>query len=328
MDIMKRVPIPTPFGVGRVNCYLFPENELTVLDPGPATEEAYEELEQSLARIGRGIDEIDRVLITHPHMDHFGVVGRIVEESSARIFAHTDAVKRLSDPIGYFKKEQAYFRPFLLSMGMPGDTVDTVLELPEPYTTYQDPVAVTDELADGDIIDVGINLECVSTPGHAPGSHCFLAASEDAMFTGDHVLSDITPNPLLTLVPGSDDERTRSLPTYLESLRKVLELEEVAVKETVGQGGHGEPIQNLHDRVQETIAHHQDRKERIADLVAEHEPTTAYRIMKEMFPSLPATEMFPGMSEVIGHLDLLEDENRIVIDETDRMNLYETSEQY
>ncbi|MFC4540376.1 MBL fold metallo-hydrolase [Halosolutus amylolyticus] len=321
MDFMEQAPIPTPFGVGRVNCYLFPENDLTVLDPGPATKEAYEELGRSLDRIGCSIDDIDRVLITHPHIDHFGLAGRIVEESGARVFAHKDAADRLSDPIGYFAQEQEYFRPFLLSMGMPADTVDTVLELPEPYVDYQKPVTVTHELTDGDSIDVGVDLECISTPGHAPGSLCFLATSEDAMFTGDHVLSDITPNPLLTLAPDSDT-RTRSLPTYLESLRYVLE-----ISATVGYGGHGDQIPTLHDRVQETIAHHQERKERIADLVAESQPTTAYQIMKEMFPDLPATEMFPGMSEVIGHLDLLEDENRVVISEVDDVTRYELDTQ-
>jgi glyoxylase-like metal-dependent hydrolase (beta-lactamase superfamily II) len=322
MDAIERVPISTPFGVGPVNCYLILKNGLTVIDPGPATTEAYEELNRSLAGIDRSIDDIDRILITHPHMDHFGLVDQLVEESGASVFSHEDAVGRLSDPIGHFETERAYFRPFLLSMGMPTDTVETVLELPEPYTDYQDPVTVTHQIADGDVIDVGIDLECISTPGHTPGSICYLAASEDIMFTGDHVLPDITPNPLLTLVPGSDDERTRSLPTYLESLRKILEREGA-----VGYGGHGEPILALQDRARETIAHHQDRKERIFDLIADREPTTAYRIMTEMFPNLPATEMFSGMSEEICHFDLLEDENRVVISERDGVKRYEVDTQ-
>ncbi|WP_319004380.1 MBL fold metallo-hydrolase [Natrinema amylolyticum] len=318
MENMERIPIPTPFGVGRVNCYVFTGNGLTVLDPGPATQEAYEELTGALARLGYRIADIERVLITHPHMDHFGLAQRLVEESGAAVLAHEDAVSHLSDPIGYFEREQEYFRPFLISMGMPTEIVETVLELPEPYTEYQAPVTVTREVTAGDGIDVGVDLACVSTPGHAPGSLCYLAAADDVIFTGDHVLPDITPNPLLTLAPGSDNERTRSLPTYLESLRQVLDIDV-----TVGYGGHGDPIPALQERARATIAHHHDRKERIADLVADSEPTTAYQIMKDMFPDLPATEMFPGMSEVIGHLDLLEDENQVVHSETDGIIKYE-----
>ena len=317
MDVIERIQIPTPFSVGRVNCYAIPGNCLTVLDPGPATQEAEEELARSLTHLGYSLSDIEHILITHPHMDHFGLAQQIVEQSGAHVFAHSDAVDRLSDPIGYFKREQKYFRPFLLSMGMPTKTVDTVLELPESYTKYQSPVAVNRELDGDEILDVGIDLTCVSTPGHSTGSLCYLAASEDVIFTGDHVLPSITPNPLLTLAPGSNDERTRSLPTYIESLQKVLELDA-----TVGYGGHGDPIQSLHDRVRTTITHHENRKERIAGLIGDREPVTAYQIMNEMFPDLPATEMFSGMSEVIGHFDLLEDEARVEITEIDGMKHY------
>jgi len=250
-------------------------------------------------------------------MDHFGLAGRIVEESGAGVLAHGDAVERLADPAGYFQREREFFHPFLVSMGVPRDTVGTVLSLPESFMEYQEPVSVTDELADGDAIDVGVELDCISTPGHAPGSLCYLAAAEDVIFTGDHVLTDVTPNPLLTLVPGSDTERTRSLPTYLDSLRKILDVEA-----TVGYGGHGDPIPAVHERIRETLSHHDDRKERIATIVARDEPTTAYEVMKDMFPGLPATELFSGMSEVIGHLDLLEDEDRVLLTETEGVKRY------
>jgi glyoxylase-like metal-dependent hydrolase (beta-lactamase superfamily II) len=308
METVERVAIPTPFDVGRVNCYLFPNNGLTILDPGPATETAYEALVTHLNQMGHRIADIERVLITHPHMDHCGLARRLTEESGASVLAHTDAANRLADPVAYFSREQAFFGPFLVAMGLPAEMVDTVVQLPEPYTDFREPVTVDRELAEGDVVDVDLDLTCVHTPGHAPGSLCYAASSADIVFTGDHVLSDITPNPLLTLAPGTDDERTRSLPVYLESLRKIRSLDV-----TGGYGGHRAPIQNLHKRVQETIDHHQDRKETIADMIASNEPTTAYDIMHELFPDLPVTEMFPGMSEVIGHLDLLEDENRVKI---------------
>lgn len=318
MDVGSRCSIPTPFTVGRVNCYLFSENGLTLMDPGPATQEAYDELVTCLANHNYSIADVERILITHPHMDHFGIARRIVDQSGARVEAHGDVTDWLSDPIAYFEREQAFFRPFLVSMGMPREMVETVVELPEPYTDYQDPIDVDNELAEGDVVDVGVDLECVHTPGHAPGSLCFVAASADAMFTGDHVLPAITPNPLLTLVPGTDDERTRSLPAYVESLRKVS-----SVDATVGYGGHGEPIKNVQARVQETLDHHQRRKERIADFVDSTGPTTAYQVMHHLFPDLPVTEMFSGMSEVIGHLDLLEDEQRVEIGDREGVRQYE-----
>lgn len=316
MDIATRLEIPTPFDVGRVNCYVFEHDGLTLLDPGPATEVAYEELSTRLAGLGHRIEDVDRVLISHPHMDHFGLADRIATESGARVVAHADAVERLADPQAFFEREQRFFRPYLRSMGLPEQYVDTVVGIPEQYTEFQQPVDVDHGLVEGDSVDAGVRLEVLDTPGHAPASLCFMAPTEDVVFTGDHVLAEISPNPLLTLVPGTDDRRTRSLPDYVASLRKLA-----ALDISRGYGGHRGPISNLGARITEIDDHHQARKERIAGLLDDG-PTTAYRLMGELFPDLPATEMFPGMSEIIGHLDLLEDEGRVDITEADGVRQY------
>ncbi|WP_255198530.1 MBL fold metallo-hydrolase [Halorarius litoreus] len=317
MDDVHRLEIPTPFDVGRVNCYVFTGDGLTLLDPGPATGAAYDELTAGLDGLGFDVADVDRVLVTHPHMDHFGLANRVVEASGARAVAHRDATRALADPSGHFADEQVFFRPFLRAMGVPERVGETAVTLPEAYTDYQEPLAVDRELADGDTVDVGVDLTAVHTPGHAPGSVCFVAASEPVAFTGDHVLEHISPNPLLTLVPGTDDERTRSLPLYVDSLERLRE-----VDATVGHSGHGDPVDDLEDRIGEILAHHHDRKDDIAAMIDERGSATAYDLMQEMFPDLPATEVFPGMSEIIGHLDLLEDEGRVDITETDGVRRY------
>lgn len=202
-------------------------------------------------------------------------------------------------------------------MGVPEQIVDTVLELPEPYAEFRDPVTVDRELADGDIVDAVAEMETVHTPGHAPGSLCFITRSDVVAFTGDHVLRDVSPNPLLTLAPDTPIQRTRSLPTYLESLRKLR-----AVDVQAGYPGHGESIPNPRSRIDEILTYHDDRKESIADMLAEMGPTTAYRLVQELFPDLPVTGMFAGMSEIIGHFDLLEDEERIAIVDEDGVKQY------
>ena len=266
--------------------------------------------------MGQDVADVERVLITHPHMDHFGLAARVRRESGAAVVAHEDAVAPLADPDGHLAREQAFFRPFLRTMGVPEELVDTVVDLPGPYAEFREPVEVDRRLQDGDVVDVGgvddcgrLELEAVHTPGHAPGSVCFVAATEDVAFTGDHVMLEVSPNPLLTLEPGNDDERTRSLPAYVESLDRIRE-----VGASVGHAGHRDRIDDLPGRATEIADHHHERKERIAGLVGDAGSdggTTAYGIMKELFPDLPVTEMFPGMSEVIGHLDLLEDEGRV-----------------
>jgi glyoxylase-like metal-dependent hydrolase (beta-lactamase superfamily II) len=317
MDDVHRFKIPTPFSVGRVNCYCFTGDGLTLLDPGPATQPAYDALAAGLHDRGYNIRDVDRVLITHPHMDHFGLGNQTVEEADARAVAHADATQRLEAPLAHFDREQAVFEPFLHQMGVPDEIAETAVTLPEAYVDYQEPITIDRELTDGDTVDVGVDLEAVHTPGHAPGSVCFIPETAAIAFTGDHVLQHITPNPLLTIAPGTEAERTRSLPTYLDALETLR-----GVDADTGYAGHGETIRDLAGRIQETLAHHHDRKAHIADLVGAHGPVTAYELMQELFPDLPATEVFAGMSEVIGHLDLLEDDNQVAITKADGVRQY------
>lgn len=317
MHGVHKIQIPTPFNIGPVNCYAFVEDGLTLLDPGPATEAAYSELAAGLNTNGFNVEDVDQILITHPHMDHFGLASRIVKESGARTVAHHNATVRLSDPTYHLKREQAVFEPTLLQMGVPEQIAKRAIKLPEAYTDFQPPLEIDNELTEGDTVDAGTELTVLQTPGHAPGSVCFIAQSNNVAFTGDHVLQYISPNPLLTIIPGTEAKRTRSLPTYLASLNR---LQEVDVG--VGYAGHGERISDLNNRISDIVDHHHSRKERIAELVTKMCPVTPYDIMQKMFPDLPAKEVFAGMSEVIGHLDLLEDEGRVEIAEIEDIKYY------
>lgn len=317
MDSVECIPIPTPFGIGRVNCYALTGDDLTLLDPGPKTDEAYAELESRLDELGYAVADADRIIVTHSHLDHYGLANRIADESGADVLAHEHAVGPLSDPDAQFAREQAFFRPFLVEMGVPTALVDTVVELPEPFTDFREAVTVDRELREGDVVDVGAELTVVHTPGHTPDSICLVAAAEATAFTGDHVMLEVSPNPLLTLRPGTDDERTRSLPAYLDSLEKVRDPVTM-----VGHAGHRDQIPDVGERAGDIVEHHHERKEDIADMIAEDGEATAYRLMKRLFPDLPVTEMFPGMSEVVGHLDLLEDEDRVETTERDGVRRY------
>jgi glyoxylase-like metal-dependent hydrolase (beta-lactamase superfamily II) len=307
MDGLTTIEIPTPFGVGTVNCYAIDAGELTLIDPGPSFVEATEALETGLDEIGYAIADVDNVLITHGHMDHFGLAGRIRSESGARVMLHEIAVPKVTNPDEYYRDERDYFTPFFKAHGVPGEIAEAVTKVPEPFTRFHAPTEVDVPLADGDAIDVGISLECIETPGHSKDGIAFHWTDEGALFTGDHVLDHITPNPTLQMPREEGGPRPRSLVEYLDSIRALQSLDV-----DVGYPGHGVPITDLETRLGEVLDHHHDRKEEFLAFV-EREPTSAYDIMKAYFENLPLTEYFLGLSEVIGHMDLLEAEGRVEV---------------
>ncbi|MFW6153433.1 MAG: hypothetical protein ACOC42_03650, partial [Halobacteriota archaeon] len=126
----------------------------------------------------------------------------------------------------------------------------------------------------------------------------------DHAIVGDHVLDPITPNPFLQapLEPGGD--RPRMLPAYNRSLDRLAERGFASLLP-----GHDEPIDRPTHRIEQLRRFHEHRSDRTAEVV--DEPVTAAQVMRELFGDLPVTEQFAGMSEAMGHLDVLEARGRV-----------------
>jgi glyoxylase-like metal-dependent hydrolase (beta-lactamase superfamily II) len=84
---IHRLAIPTPFQVGRVNAYLIEDSPLTLLDSGPNSAKAMDELEQALARHGHAVEDLELLIVTHQHIDHFGLASVLARRSGAEVAA-------------------------------------------------------------------------------------------------------------------------------------------------------------------------------------------------------------------------------------------------
>ncbi|MFL6113943.1 MAG: MBL fold metallo-hydrolase, partial [Catenulispora sp.] len=89
---VHRLAIPTPFAVGRVNTYLIEDDPLTLVDSGPNSGRALDELQMRLRDRGHSIDDIGLILVTHQHIDHIGLVDIVAAHSKAEVAAIEQAV--------------------------------------------------------------------------------------------------------------------------------------------------------------------------------------------------------------------------------------------
>ena len=85
--MIRTLSIPTPFMVGRVNCSLIEDDPLTLVDVGPNSGKALDELERALDDLGHRIEDLQRIVITHQHIDHLGLVGILARRSEAEVCA-------------------------------------------------------------------------------------------------------------------------------------------------------------------------------------------------------------------------------------------------
>lgn len=302
----KPIVLPTPFPVGPVNVYLLDGRSPTLVDAGPDTSEAKEALLAGIEAHGRQLSEIHQVVITHSHPDHYGLAAWVAAESGALVISHPYCAARLSGERSPSYQNIA-LAAILLAAGVPAAELERMRQDMNHTSNFGRPVNVDHMVQDGDTLELGDGIwEVLHTPGHARGHLCLFHRPSGQLLSGDHLLAEISSNPILEAAWPGESARPRSLVDYIGALQKVAALEV-----TVAWPGHGDPIRDLPGLVARRIAFHRRRADEIADLLSAR-PRSAYQISQALFPNLRGIQLFLGVSEVIGHLDILEEEKRIV----------------
>jgi glyoxylase-like metal-dependent hydrolase (beta-lactamase superfamily II) len=302
-------------GLRAVNVYaLETDRGLVLIDGGWAIEESRRQLESSLASIGYEVRDITRFLVTHVHRDHYTQASVVRRELGSHVSLGVgdkptlDLLRDLDvvdDPtvVKLRRSGAAKLAESWVSM-MHVDKPDLAMwEYPDEWLA-----------ADLTLDVAGRALEAVSTPGHTQGHYVFADLADGLLFAGDHVLPTITPSvgfePQYAELPLGD---------FLASLAKVRALPDMKLLPA-----HGPVTTSSHARIDELLAHHDERLRLCLDAV-ESGYETAYDVASE----LPWTRHHRRMGdldffnatlatlETETHLDLLAAQQRIVRTEAD-----------
>jgi glyoxylase-like metal-dependent hydrolase (beta-lactamase superfamily II) len=303
---IHRLQIPTPFAVGRVNCYLIEDEPLTLVDTGPNSGKSLDELEHQLSALGRSIEELELVVLTHQHIDHLGLVEIISSRSGAEVAAIDVVVPFIENFGNDVELDDRFAASLMLRHGIPEDVVTALRSVSRSFRAWGARADVTRPLHDGEELRLRDRvLEVQHRPGHSPSDTLFWDAKRRILLSADHLIAHISSNPLISRPLDGSDERPRALMTYIASLRRTRELPARIVLP-----GHGEPIVDHRALIDTRFELHRRRAEKIHALIAER-PRTAYEIAQELWGNVAVTQAFLTLSEVLGHLDLLADEGRV-----------------
>ena len=303
---IHRFRIPTPFAVGRVNCYLLEDEPLTLVDTGPNSGKALDELQTRLAARGHSIDDIELVIVTHQHIDHLGLVEIVVEHSGAEVAALGLAAERLANFGEDAEREDAFAVELMLRNGIPQEVAFALQSVSKSFRGWGSKAEVTRPLADGEELAFrDRTLQALHRPGHSPSDTVFWDERRRILIAADHLIAHISSNPLITRPLDGSSQRTQALVTYIESMKATREMPAEFVL-----SGHGEPVVDHVALIDERLAKHERRKEKIYGLIAE-QPRTGYEIAQAIWGNVAVTQAFLTLSEVIGHADLLLNEGRV-----------------
>ncbi len=300
-----------------VSLYLFTVKEKVVLiDAGYSTKYWQNAFYKALSDLGVNLEDIDYCIITHEHPDHIGLVSELKRANpDVKICIHKIAHElaklrenlientNLEDKI----KDRGQL---LIRYGLKKEEVELMMQR---FGTggmkfeYIEP----DLLLNNDDRIIDGELQIVHSPGHSVGHICIYYPNKNILFSGDHILSKITPHLGTLVIPGAEEFNKKNnyeniLKHYLRSLDRIDEL-----KSRIILPGHEQIIYDPHERITAIKNHHQNRLYEISKII-ENNPITPLQIALHHFgDDLDLMNQILAISETLVHLDYLEFLNKV-----------------
>ncbi len=305
---LYRAEIPLPNNPLKwLNAYIVKgKDRFLIIDTGFNRKECLDAMTVSLQRIGVDLTRTD-FFITHLHVDHMGLVGRLATGAS-RIYFNELEARRVaslqSDPQQHWEEVLKIY----IANGFEADVARTSL-MRHPAHKYGPEGNIDFTMVrDGDFIKVGdYRFKCIATPGHSPGHMSLYEAQKRILVAGDHILFDITPN--ITHWA----EMTDPLESYLKSLAKVAGLDVALVLP-----GHRRLVHDLKGRIKELEAHHRARLDEVMRALRDGEknireiaPYISWDITARTWDDFPPAQKWFAFGETFAHVIYLERQGRV-----------------
>jgi glyoxylase-like metal-dependent hydrolase (beta-lactamase superfamily II) len=307
-----RISLPTPFPVGQVNVFLVKDEIPLLIDAGCQAPHAYERLVSRLQENGLRVGDIGRVLLTHGHLDHAGLLARIVKDSGAEAYAHPYVIEQYRSYKEGIEDSERFLAGVMRRFGMPEEGIQRVWEARSGYASLADQVEIQHAVRDGESA-AGFTVHYV--PGHSATDVLYYDPRRRIVFSGDHLLRGVSPNPLIRK-PREAETRPKSLVEYQQSLRRTYDLDI-----DLCYPGHGEPFPNHRLVINGLLERHERRTRNTLALLGSH-VLTPYQLMRLLFPKIDVRMAHLGLSVAIGHLEVLEERNEVVAEERDGVLYY------
>jgi glyoxylase-like metal-dependent hydrolase (beta-lactamase superfamily II) len=304
---LTEVPLPLPFPLKIIKAYIVRgSGGYTLIDAGLNCEEDWALWEQTRREMGWRWDEVEKIVLTHYHPDHYGLAGKLQQVTGAPVLmSRTDA-----EQARFFWDEETDTPEVLAKLyarhGLSEDWTSRIPEHLRDFRKWVEPHPEPTYIQGGETIRLGDReYQILHTPGHADGHLSFYDPEREWLIGGDFLLPKITPN--ISLWPGCDPNPLQS---YLTTLEK---MENLPVRRVYP--AHGPAFDTYRKRIEELKEHHRNRLNRMKRLL-ENRPLPAADVCFAIFGSnLSIHNLRFALSETLAHLEYLRYRGEVELEE-------------
>lgn len=313
MNTPIRIELPTIFGMKTVNAYLFLEPTPTLIDCGEQTDQSWNVLTKALAEHNLQMSDLTRVIITHAHVDHIGMAGKIATENPnieiwVSEYAYNWAVK--PQEMNKIRREimQNYMQLFPTFADSPAQKIMSQAGKMMRSTWGEIPQNQVRKFTIDEKLNLGnMDWEVIYAPGHCNHMTCFYQPETKQMISADMLLS-ITPTPVIDITLEPPYKREKGLHQMIESYHKFAQIDIDQV-----YPGHYEPFQNHREVIQKQLDRIEMRKNQCLDFIKAG-TDDFFTLLAQLYGKKLAVATIPML---VGYLDLLAEEKLINTEITD-----------
>ncbi len=283
----------------------------TLIDTGNPGEKSFYQLKSLLKEHQLTFRDFDHIIVTHMHTDHSGGVSLIQQEAGLPVY-----VQELAEPVitggeTEFNRINKFFNDFIKKCGADPSIHQHARKYKEEI--WRD----VHYVSEGDDVYIGGEpYNVIHVPGHSQTDILLINGQNKITFVGDHIIPELAVNAFIEPPAPGKDERPAPLIQYRESLRKSRGID-------LGKcySGHGKPFTEHIELIDKRLDQQDARCLQIHRLLSEREKSV-YEICQEVYPHLKGSIVFLGLSQIQGHLDLMEARNEVMKKKRDSIFYY------
>ncbi len=294
------------------NCYLVMTDPITLIDAASGQDSSNASLLDCFERLRTEFDEkvtlqdVKRLILTHGHIDHFGGLHYVVEQTGAEIGIHeldASVIRHFKERLVVSTKN---LHIFLERAGLSPERTAKLLDMNKWSKDLFRARPVDFVFDEGPLPNTPFELH--HAPGHCPGQVCIQL--DDILFTADHVLSHITPNQSPEFIV-----RYTGLGHYIAALKKIKAIPGI----NIGLGGHEHAIEDVSGRVDASIAFHEARLEKTLNLC--NEPSTVSEVSLKLFGERKGYHVLLAFLETGAHMEYLHERGHLAVVNVDEVDM-------
>lgn len=285
-------------------------DEVVLIDSGEDTDASYDAMVAGLAEQDLLLSDIDRIIITHSHVDHIGMAQRVAEAANAKVWVSEKTEAYAVDPTGQWGIRRNMimstimsFFPTAMHEYVETNYMSFAVKMKDVWKPIDTSIIEVFE-SEGSLEFCGEKWDTIYMPGHSSSQSTFYHESTGSYLAADMLLK-IASTPVIEPSLTDPDVRIKGILKMMESYNRLSNYR----LETVYPGHYdifkdgNRMIDNHKHRI------HQRTEQCLAIIKSKSpDPISFLDLFQELYKG---RWNFPALVMQIGYLDLLEDQDKV-----------------